>query len=57
MKSKRSLIAIAILFLALAVTSSITLWSDVSTPARIAMFAFGFGSGVATGGYLARNRQ
>ena len=57
MKSKRSLIGIAILFLALAVTSSITLWAGVSTPARIAMFAFGFGSGVATGGYLARNRQ
>ncbi len=57
MKSKNFLIALSILFLLLAVSTSIFMWSDVSSAAKIAFFAFGFGAGVTTGAWLARRQQ
>jgi hypothetical protein len=52
-KSSRSLIPIALLFLVMAASSSVVIWGNVSSAAKIAFFCYGFGSGVATGGALA----
>ena len=57
MKSNNALIIVALLFLLFATLSSITLWSDVSSPSKIAMFAFGFGAGVAAGTLIARRKN
>jgi len=57
MKSNNALIGTALLFLIMAVSSSITLWGDVSTPVKIGMFAFGFGSGIAAGTLIARRAK
>jgi tellurite resistance protein TehA-like permease len=57
MKSNNVVTGIALLFLVFAVVSSITIWSDVSSPVKIGMFAFGFGSGVAAGILLARRTK
>ena len=46
MKSNNAIVGIALLFLVLAMAASVTLWSDVSSPVKIGMFAFGFGSGM-----------
>lgn len=54
MKSNNSLVAAALLFLIMAVSSSVTLWGDVASPVKIAMFAFGFSSGIAVGTLIAR---
>ncbi len=54
MKSNNALVATALLFLIMATASSVTLWGDVSSPAKIAMFAFGFSSGIAVGTLIAR---
>jgi hypothetical protein len=54
MKSKNALIATALLFLVMAVTTSVVLWGDVSSPVKIGMFAFGFSSGIAVGTLIAR---
>jgi hypothetical protein len=43
----------ALLFLVLAASSSVTIWGHVSSAAKIAFFCYGFGSGVATGGAVA----
>jgi len=51
------LIGIALLFLILAVTSSVTIWGNVSAPVKIAMFAFGFASGIAVGTLIARRSK
>ena len=49
MKSKNVLVVLALVFLILAITVSLTIWSDVSMAAKIAFFAFGYGAGVTTG--------
>ena len=56
MKSKNALVAIALLCLLLAVAMSVVIWSDVSSAAKIAFFAFGYGSGVSTGAWMARRQ-
>lgn len=57
MKSNNAVIGIALLFLVLAVAVSVTVWGDVSSPVKIGMFAFGFGSGIATGTLIARRSK
>jgi hypothetical protein len=57
MKSNNALIGMALLFLILAVSASITLWSDVSSPVKIGMYAFGFATGVAVGTLIARRSK
>ena len=54
MKSNQSLIITAVLFLLMAVTASTILWSEISAPVKIAMFAFGFSVGILVGTFLAR---
>jgi len=57
MKSNNAVIGIALLFLILAVTASVTMWGDVSSPAKIGMFAFGFAAGIAAGTLIARRSK
>ena len=57
MKSNTAVTAMALLFLVLAVASSISLWADISSPVKIGMFAFGFGSGIAAGTLIARRSK
>jgi tellurite resistance protein TehA-like permease len=57
MKSNNALIGTALLFLILAVSSSVTLWGNVSSPVKIGMFAFGFGAGIVAGTLIARRAQ
>ena len=57
MKSNNALIGTALLFLIMAVSSSITLWGAVSSPVKIGMFAFGFGTGIAAGTLVARRSK
>jgi len=57
MKSNNMLVGIALLFLILAVATSVAIWGDVSTPVKIGMFAFGFGSGIAAGNLIARRAK
>lgn len=57
MKSNNALLGTALLFLVLAVSSSVAIWGNVSSPVKIGMFAFGFGCGVAVGTLIARRRK
>ena len=57
MKSNNALIGTALLFLVMAVSASVTLWGNVSSPVKIAMFAFGFATGIMVGTLLARRSQ
>jgi hypothetical protein len=57
MKSNTVVVGIGLLFLVFATAASITLWMDVSSPVKIGMFAFGFGSGVAVGTLIARRAK
>jgi len=57
MKSNNRLIGMALLFLVMAVSSSVSLWGDVSAPVKIGMYAFGFATGIAVGTLIARRRQ
>ena len=57
MKSNNALIGTALLFLIMAVSSSITLWGNISSPVKIGMFAFGFATGIMVGTLIARRRQ
>lgn len=57
MISNNALIAIALLFLIMAVGTSVVLWNDISSPVKIGMFAFGFGAGIAAGTLLARRSK
>jgi len=56
MKSNNALIGTALLFLVMAVSSSVTLWGSVSSPVKIGMFAFGFATGIMVGTLIARRR-
>lgn len=57
MKSNNALTGIALLFLILAVASSLVIWSEVASAVKIGMFAFGFGSGIAAGTLIARRSK
>ena len=58
MKSNRAFLVLSIVFLMLAAALSVTIWSHVSLAAKIAFFAFGFASGIATGRWIAmRSKQ
>lgn len=57
MKSNTTLIVIGLLFLVMGVTSSVTVWGEVSSVVKLGMFAFGFGAGIAAGSLMARRRN
>ena len=57
MKSNNTLVGISILFLVLATATSTVIWGDVSSPVKIGMYAFGFGSGVAAGALIVKRRN
>jgi hypothetical protein len=57
MKSNNALIGMGLFFLVIAVSSSITLWADVSSPVKIGMFACGFSAGIAVGTLIARRSK
>ena len=57
MKSNNSLIIMAVMFLLFATVSSVVIWSDVSTAAKIGFFAFGYGTGITTGILIARRQR
>ena len=57
MKSNNALAATALLFLMMATASSVTLWGDISSPVKLGMFAFGFGTGIAAGTLIARRSK
>ena len=46
MKSNNTLIIMAILFLLFAAVSSVVIWLDVFSAAKIGFFAFGYGAGI-----------
>ncbi len=56
-RSGRSLIPVAVMFLGMAGAFSVVLWPHVSSAAKIAFFCLGYGSGVASGGYLASRKK
>ena len=57
MKSNNNLMVMAILFLLFAAVSSVVIWSDISTAAKIGFFAFGYGAGIPTGVLLSRRHK
>ncbi len=57
MKSNNSLIIMAVLFLLFAAVSSVVIWADISTAAKIGFFAFGYGAGIPTGILIARRQR
>jgi len=57
MKSNRALVTTALLFLLMAAAASATLWASITSPVKIAMFAFGFSAGIAAGTLIARRMQ
>ena len=57
MKSNNALMGIALLFLILAVTSSVVIWTEISSAVKIGMFAFGFGAGITAGTLIARRSK
>jgi hypothetical protein len=57
MKSNNTLVGIGLLFLILAVASSLVVWNEIASAVKIGMFAFGFGSGIAAGALLARRSK
>ena len=57
MKSNNALIGTALLFLIMAVSSSVMLWGDVSAPVKIGMYAFGFATGVVVGTLIVRRSK
>lgn len=56
MKSQNAMVVIALVFLLIAVVTSVVIWPGVSTAAKIAFFAFGFGVGILAGVWIARRR-
>ena len=53
LKSPNALIGLSIMFSVIAAALSAVIWNDVSLIAKIGLFAFGFGSGVTAGRWLA----
>jgi hypothetical protein len=56
-KSNRNLFVIAIMFFIFAAVFSVVFWPEVSLAVKIAMFAFGFGSGIALGGWFSKRTE
>ena len=56
MKLNNSLIIMAVMFLLFATVSSVVIWADISTAAKIGFFAFGYGAGIPTGVLVSRRR-
>ena len=56
MKSNNYLIILSILFFVFAGALSVVFWGDISLAVKIGLFAFGFGSGVTAGQWIARRR-
>ena len=54
MKSSSYLIGLSILFFVLAAAASLVFWPGVPLAAKIALFVFGFASGVTAGQWFAR---
>lgn len=57
MKTNHAMVILAVLFLLFAAAASVTLWSDIASPAKIGMYAFGFGTGIAAGTLIARRAK
>ena len=57
MKSNSAMIITALLILALATIVSTLYWGDVSSPVKIGMYAFGYGTGVAAGVSISRRQK
>ena len=57
MKSNNVLIGTALLFLLMAVTTSVVIWGNISSPVKIAMYAFGFSTGIVAGTLIARRAK
>ena len=57
MKSKNAFLGIATMFLVFAVVFSVVIWKDTSLAAKIAFFVLGFGSGIATGQWIAKRSK
>ena len=57
MKSNNRLIIMAVLFLLFAVVSSIVIWANISTAAKIGFFAFGYGAGIPTGVLISKRQR
>lgn len=57
MKSNNSLIIMAVLFLLFATVSSVVIWADISTAAKIGFFAFGYGAGIPTGVLISKRQR
>jgi hypothetical protein len=45
------------MFLVFAIVFSVVMWKDASLAAKIAFFALGFGSGIATGQWIAKRSK
>ncbi|MDX1378140.1 MAG: hypothetical protein R3307_04765 [Anaerolineales bacterium] len=56
MKSNNFLVGTALLCLALAVLASTMIWSDISSPVKIGMYALGFSTGVIAGVLISRKQ-
>jgi hypothetical protein len=56
MKSNNRMLAVAVLFLVLALAFGVVIWNDTSLSAMLAFFATGFGSGAAFGAWVARRQ-
>jgi len=57
MKSNNALVGMSLLFLILAVSTSVAIWGEVSSAAKIGMYAFGFATGVAAGALIVKRRN
>jgi hypothetical protein len=57
METNHAMVILALLFLLFAAASSATLWSDIASPVKIGMYAFGFGTGIAAGMVIARRAK
>ena len=57
MKSKNAFLGISIMFLVFAVVFSVVIWKDLSLAAKITFFVLGFGSGIATGQWIAKRSK
>lgn len=57
MKSNNTLVVISLFSLALAVLASALLWGEITFPAKVGMYAFGFATGVAAGALIVKRKN
>lgn len=57
MKSNTTLVVIVLVTLILAIVSSVIVWGEVGSAVKIAMYGFGFSSGVGVGALMARRSK